>query len=783
MKNIKLKISTYTLCTALAIFTMVSCERSLDELEPASFPTTAEVFIDAFTEGLNYGAFGGSKVTAFDVDSEVKYKGAASMKFAVPDAGDPQGAYAGGAYFTSVGRDLTGYDALTFWAKASKSATIDVVGFGNDFGESKHQVILRGVQVNTNWQKYIIPIPDASKLTQEKGMFFYSEGSEEGLGYTFWIDEVTFEKLGTIAHPRAAILEGQDQVISAETGQNLNIGGLKATFNMPSGVDQSVEAAPAYFTFSSSNTSVASVSSTGVVSVISAGIAVVTAKLGEVDAVGSMTINSTGQTVGPQTPAPTPTIGADSVISLFSNAYNNVTVDTWNTRWQFSTAEDFDLQVAGNDVKRYRDLNFVGIEFTSQTINASAMTHFHIDIWTPDPTDLPAAFRVLLVDFGANGTFDGGDDSSHELSFTRPTLVSEQWVSLDIPLSNFTGLVNRAHLAQLVLSGDLPNVYIDNVYFYKAGAVVTTGPTVAAPTPTRNSADVISIFSNTYTNIPGTDFNPDWGQATVVSQVPVAGNNTLLYSGLNYQGTQFASNLDASDMTHLHLDFWTNNSSSLNVFLISPGPVETPFTLSVPTSGWASVDIPLTNFSPVDLANLIQFKFDGNGDIYLDNIYFYKTGGGSGGTTPTTAAPTPTFNAANVISVFSDAYTNIAGTNLNPGWGQATQVSQVAIAGNNTLLYTGLNYQGIELGSSQNVSNMTHLHLDFWTANSTQLNVFIISPGPAEKLFSLTVPTSGWTSIDIPLTAFTPTVNLANVFQFKFEGNGNIYLDNILFHN
>ena len=83
-------------------------------------------------------------------------------------------------------------------------------------------------------------------------MFFYSEGPEEGLGYTFWIDEVTFEKLGTIAHPRAAILDGQDQTVSAETGQNLTIGGLKAIFNMPSGVDQSVEAAPTYFTFSSS---------------------------------------------------------------------------------------------------------------------------------------------------------------------------------------------------------------------------------------------------------------------------------------------------------------------------------------------------------------------------------------------------------------------------------------------------------------------------------------------------------------------------------------------------
>lgn len=777
MSHIKHRFSALGAFAFLAILMVVACKRELEDLEPAAFPTTAEIFIDGFSAGLNYSAFGGSKVTAFDVDTEVKYQGTASMKFAVPDAGDPQGAYAGGVYFTSVGRDLSGYDALTFWARASKAATIDVVGFG----ESNSLVSLSDVAVNTNWKKYIIPIPDPSKLTQERGMFYYSEGPEDGLGYTFWIDEVKFEKLGTVAHPRPKILDGQDQVISAEVGQQLNIGGLKFTFNMPTGVDQTVDAAAGYYTFSSSNPSVATVGSTGVVSVLSAGSAVITAKVGNQDAKGSMTLNSLGQAVGPKTPAPTPTVDAGKVISLFSNAYTNVLVDTWNTRWQFSTAEDFDLKIAGDDVKRYRDLNFVGIEFSAQPINATAMTYFHLDIWTPDPTELPKSFKVKLVDFGANGIFGGNDDTSHELSFSRPTLVSNEWVSLDIPLSNFTGLTNRAHLAQMVLSGEVPNVYIDNVYFYNGGTVTPTGPTVAAPTPTRNPADVISVFSDTYTNIAGTEFNPNWGQSTTVSQLPIAGNNTLLYSGLNYQGTQFGNNLDASGMTHLHLDFWTNNSSALNVYLISPGPVEKPYTLTVPTSGWASIDIPLADFNPVALNNLIQFKFDGNGDIYLDNLYFYKTSGG--GTSPSSAAPTPTFNPANVISVFSDAYTNVAGTDFNPNWGQATQVAQTLVAGNNTLLYTGLNYQGIQLGSNQNVSSMTFLHLDFWTANSTSLQVFIISPGPAEKPYTLNVPTAGWTSIDIPLTEFSPVVNLSNLIQFKFEGNGNIYLDNILFHN
>jgi hypothetical protein len=496
----------------------------------------------------------------------------------------------------------------------------------------------------------------------------------------------------------------------------------------------------------------------------------------------------------------------------------------------------------------------------------------------------------------------------------------------------------------MVLSGDLPNVYVDNVYFYK-GSGGASEPTTAAPTPTRAAANVISVFSDAYTNVAGTDFNPNWGQSTVVTQVTVDGNNTLKYAGLNYQGIVLGSNQNVSGMEYMHLDFWTSGSTMLNVFLISPGPVEKPFSLTVPTSGWSSVEIPLSSFSPVDLANLFQLKFEGNGDIFIDNIYFYKSGttaytfgspidfepsgygaawawnvfenstnsvlefvsnpdktgantsstvakftalqagaqwagcetqhgamgtftldaahsivkimvyktvlsdvgikfaksdgwsmgeikvpntvvnawqeltfnftaqlqagydqivifpdfnartsdnviyfdnitfsGGGSATEPTTAALTPPArDAANVISVFSDAYTNVAGTDLNPNWGQGTVATQVPVAGNNTLKYAGLNYQGIVLGSNQNVSTMGNLHLDVWTANSTLLNVFLISPGPVEKSFTLTVPTSGWSGVDIPLSSFSP-VDLANVFQLKFEGNGDIWIDNIYFY-
>lgn len=155
-----------------------------------------------------------------------------------------------------------------------------------------------------------------------------------------------------------------------------------------------------------------------------------------------------------------------------------------------------------------------------------------------------------------------------------------------------------------------------------------TAPTTPAPTPpARAASNVISIFSNAYTNITGVDYNPNWGQATVTTTINIAGNATLKYAGLNYQGTDFSGNpQNASSMGFLHLDYWTANSTALNVYIISPGPVEKAKVLTVPTGGnWTSVDIPLSDFSPVNLANIIQFKFDGNGDIFLDNIYFYRT--------------------------------------------------------------------------------------------------------------------------------------------------------------
>jgi hypothetical protein len=167
------------------------------------------------------------------------------------------------------------------------------------------------------------------------------------------------------------------------------------------------------------------------------------------------------QAAAPMVPAPTPTYPVAAVISMFSNPYANVTVDTWQAAW--SQAQLTDLQIQGNDTKRYSAVNFAGIEtLGSNQLDLTNMTHFRLDYWTANMNP----FKVKLVDFGANGQYAGGDDSESELSF-QP--IAQTWNTLEIPLSQFSNLNSLSHFSQLILSGEPAGsgvVFIDNVLFF-----------------------------------------------------------------------------------------------------------------------------------------------------------------------------------------------------------------------------------------------------------------------------------------------------------------------------
>ncbi len=476
MKNKKYIHIPFSLLLASIFAVLAGCERDVsDEVEFATFPATGDIFTDTPVGlGTNfYFPYGpspenppGSKPTAWSVDEEVSYLGEASMRFDVPNADDPEGNFAGAIFRVDgegSGRDLRGFDALTFWAKASQNVTIGEFGFGEDFGENKFVVTRQNVPLTTNWVKYVIPIPDPSKLDQERGMFRYSAGSVDGLGYTFWIDELRFEKLGTIAQPKPEIFNGNDLVQQTFNGANILINGLAQTFNLDSGVNQTVVAAPSYFTFTSTNPDVAQVSELGEVSVVGAGTAEITAILAGVKANGSLEITSTGDIVS----APIPQFPESEVISLFSNQYTDVPVDTF--RADFGNTELSEITVNGDDFKFYSNLNFVGIQFQNPTIDASTKGSLFMDIYTNDVA--AGNFQIQIRDRGGNGQIDTDiftgqpieDDAEVRLDLTPAEIPVGEWITIEVPL-NGTLTSQKNNLAQIVFVGDI-NFLLDNLYF------------------------------------------------------------------------------------------------------------------------------------------------------------------------------------------------------------------------------------------------------------------------------------------------------------------------------
>jgi hypothetical protein len=157
---------------------------------------------------------------------------------------------------------------------------------------------------------------------------------------------------------------------------------------------------------------------------------------------------------------------------------------------------------------------------------------------------------------------------------------------------------------------------------------------------------------------------------------------------------------------------------------------------------------------------------------------------------PLTSAKAPPFRqASDVIGVFSDKpnYEYNLSNNFFPNWNQGADwnVGEFLIGDDKILRYTGLTYQGIELGANIDASGMEFLHLDIWTADDNNAKVSPISVLTGTKPFDLALNANEWTSFDIPLSYFTDLgLNINDIFQFIFLGDpngGTIFVDNIYF--
>jgi len=399
-----MKLQATVIVIALVAF---GCTREERDLPEATFPNTPDVFTDvpvSLTDEffISFDPAEGANTSGFGVDETIFYEGTASIRIDVPAADDPNGGFIGGIFKDrGDGRNLTEYNAFTFWAKATTTATIGVLGFGNDFEDNEFVATRTDVQFTTGWRQYIIPIPDPSKLVQEKGMFVFSAGSQstDGLGYTFWLDEMKFENLSSIAQRESRALD------------------LQVVYNVD-GTDIAVNAAPAYFDAS------------------------------EFDF------------------APTPPErNAADVVSIFSDAYTNVQVDNYNGFFQFATTQGGAIDIAGENLIRYSQLNFVSINmFNSPDVDASEMTHIHLDINIREAVNPGDFVRLQIINSDGAGATSGDVQLASYM-----TLTDNQWIQFDIPLADFTGLgtTDDVDLIFFISDGTISDLFVDNVYFYR----------------------------------------------------------------------------------------------------------------------------------------------------------------------------------------------------------------------------------------------------------------------------------------------------------------------------
>lgn len=147
-------------------------------------------------------------------------------------------------------------------------------------------------------------------------------------------------------------------------------------------------------------------------------------------------------------------------------------------------------------------------------------------------------------------------------------------------------------------------------------------------------------------------------------------------------------------------------------------------------------------------------------------------------------APTPIWNAENVLSIYSDAYTTTVTRAFGWGWGASTVEAEVELAASDKALqYTTSNYAGWELNGSTTIGDLNeypYLHMDIYVEKAGSIKFTPIWGAEALKAYSLQ---AGWNSIDIDLTAEFTGINLANIYQLKWADMPvTCFIDNVYFY-
>ncbi|MBL0012790.1 MAG: hypothetical protein IPP30_03275 [Flavobacterium sp.] len=517
----------------------------------------------------------------------------------------------------------------------------------------------------TGWNSFDIPLTTyPGVLTNINGIKFEQSG---GTPRQIYIDNVYFYTGGAPAlsnFPAIAKVNGA------------------APFNLTAPTSTS----PGTFTYTSSNPLVATISG-NTVTVVGAGTSTITATQA---ASGFFTTGSISATLtvaassvplsGPTAP---PARNSWDAFSVFSDEPSYTLIPgtrNYNPGWGQAGAGAVVLAGADN-VWRASNLNYQGIVFGSNA-DVSAMTHFHVDVWTFDETSLQF-FQI------SNTT----GERSVALAAPYGALTQGSWISYDIPLTAWTsqGGFSATNLKEFKIVGTGgKTVYMDNMYFYRAattqpptlgaftvpaqlvgaapftltaptsnslGAFTYTSSNTAVATISGDTVTIVGAGTSTITATQAADGSYGSGSTTATlsvtppaaptppvrntwdrisfysdayanqstptwggqtADVTIEGNTTRVMNNFLFGQVAFA-NVDVSAMTWVHVDVFSLDQTPLWFWLGNQRVI-----LPTPINGWTSLDIPLSDYATlgVNLAAVNIFKIENpNGAGGFRNAY------------------------------------------------------------------------------------------------------------------------------------------------------------------
>ena len=340
----------------------------------------------------------------------------------------------------------------------------------------------------------------------------------------------------------------------------------------------------------------------------------------------------------------------------------------------------------------------------------------------------------------------------------------------------------------------------------KGGAIATTdfavdfevteilAPTEAAPVaPARNDIDVVSIFSDVYTDVTLNELPTSWSSGNFEA-TSVDSDNIWKLTNLDFLGivTNYDTGIDLSGMEMMHIDYWvpegTTNELLVKIVNTVDGGEDIESLGATVSGSWQSIDIDMTGFDGGNLANkekITQILIDSDGvagNVYVDNFYFYK-------------APSTPFNGVTPLT-FEDNFT------LSSFDGGAIQaINNPDISGINTssrvlemVKNAGQSWAGSKITLSENfdVSNPI-VKAKVWSPRSG-LNLLLkfedATPWPntvaSAEVTATTTVANQWEELTFDFTGISGAIdfnNLVLIMDNGTQGDGSadytIYVDDI----